>query len=198
MTRDNHETDHNHGGSHAHHSNDLACVSFGLLTVSSSRTLETDESGDAIVEAIESTGHTVQVRDLVTDDEDGIRGGVRTLLDDEVDAIVTTGGTGLTPDDVTPDALDPLFDREIPGFGEQFRTRSIEQVGPHGMLTRAKAGVVEDVPVFCLPGSESAARFGVRELVVPVVGHVVGLVGNGSDSNDGTDASSQDAHGGQS
>jgi len=197
MTRDNYETDHTHGSSHEHHSDDLACVSFGVLTVSSSRTLGSDESGDAIVEAIESAGHMVQVRDLVTDDEDAIRGGVRTFLDDEVDAIVTTGGTGLTADDVTPDALEALFDREIPGFGERFRARSIEQVGPHGMLTRAKAGVIEGVPVFCLPGSESAARFGVSELVVPVVGHVVGLLDNGSDSNDGTDASSQDAHGGQ-
>lgn len=198
MTRDNHETDHTHGGSHEHHSDDLACVSFGVLTVSSSRTLESDESGDAIVEAIESAGHSVQVHDLVTDDEDAIRDGVRTFLDDEVDAIVTTGGTGLTADDVTPDALDPLFDREIPGFGEQFRARSIEQVGPHGLLTRAKAGVIEDVPVFCLPGSESATDFGVSELVVPVVGHVVGLVGTGSDSSDRTDADGQNAQGGQS
>jgi molybdenum cofactor biosynthesis protein B len=163
-------------GTHSHHAGDVDSVTFGLLTVSSSRTLERDESGDALVEAVEAAGHTIHVRDIVSDDEEVIVNRVEEIVDRGVDAVVTTGGTGLTADDVTPDAIEPLFDRRIPGFGERFRARSFEEVGPHGMLSRAVAGVVGDTAVFCLPGSDKAARFGVRELVIPVAGHVVGLL----------------------
>jgi molybdenum cofactor biosynthesis protein B len=164
-----------------HHDHDADAVSFGVLTVSSSRTLETDTSGDRIVEALEDDGHAVAVRDLVGDDERAIRRRVENLAArDTVDAVITSGGTGLTPDDVTVEAVSALLDRGIPGFGEQFRARSVEEVGPHGMLTRATAGVIGRTPVFCLPGSEQAATFGTTELVVPVVGHVVGLVTEGA------------------
>ncbi|MFC7131607.1 MULTISPECIES: MogA/MoaB family molybdenum cofactor biosynthesis protein [Salinibaculum] len=176
---DDHDHDHEHDGhhhDHDHHDHDADTVAFAVLTVSSSRTVETDASGDALVAGIEEAGHAVTVRELVADDELILRERFQVLLgNDDVDAVVTTGGTGLTPDDVTVEALRPMFDREIPGFGEQFRARSVEDVGPHGMLTRATAGVAEGVPTFCLPGSEQAATFGVQELVVPVVGHVVGL-----------------------
>jgi molybdenum cofactor biosynthesis protein B len=194
MTPDDTETDRDEAGSHAHHAPDHDSVAFGVLTVSSSRTLETDKSGDALAEALEANGHAVHTRDLVADDVDAIRESVRTLLDDGVDAVVTTGGTGLTADDVTPDALEPLFDREIPGFGEQFRAQSVDQVGPHGMLTRATAGLVEDTPVFCLPGSEDAADFGASELVAPVVGHVVGLADQHHHGDSTGDESHQHAH----
>jgi molybdenum cofactor biosynthesis protein B len=164
--------------SDSHHSHDADSVAFGVLTVSSSRTLETGNSGDALAGGIEAEGHTVAVRDLVPDDVRAIRERVEAVTDrDDVDVVVTTGGTGLTPDDVTPEAVRPLFDRDIPGFGEQFRARSVEDVGQRGMLTRAVAGVVDGVPVFCLPGSEQAAAFGMDELVAPVAGHVVGLAG---------------------
>jgi molybdenum cofactor biosynthesis protein B len=159
-----------------HHAHDAESVGVGVLTISSSRTAETDASGDALAAAIEAADQTVAVRDLVADDERAIRRRVDEMVaHDGVDAVVTTGGTGLSPEDVTVEAVGPLFDREIPGFGEQFRARSVEDIGPHGMLTRATAGVVEGVPVFCLPGSEQAASFGIEELVLPVVGHVVGL-----------------------
>lgn len=164
------------GRNNHHHAGDATSVAFGVVTISSSRTLETDESGDAIVDAIDGTAHTVEARDLVVDEESAIRQGVRSLLEREaIDAVITTGGTGLTPDDVTPEAVSGLFDREIPGFGERFRARSVEQVGPHGMLSRATAGIVDGTPVFCLPGSTDAAGFGTTELVAPIVGHVVGL-----------------------
>lgn len=170
-----HEDD-EHG--HDHHAVDATAVGFGVLTVSSSRTLESDASGDAIVDALEGTEHTLAARDLVGDDESEIRDRIESFLaDDAVDAVITTGGTGLTPDDVTPTVAGALFDREIPGFGEQFRARSVDQVGPHGMLTRATAGVADGKPLFCLPGSVDAASFGTAELVIPIVGHVVGLAG---------------------
>jgi len=175
-----------------HHAHDAESVGFGVLTISSSRTAETDASGDALAGAIEDADQTVVVRDLVADDERAIRQRVEEMVGrDGVDAVVTTGGTGLSPEDVTVEAVGPLFDREIPGFGEQFRARSVDDVGPHGMLTRATAGVVDGGPVFCLPGSEQAASFGIEELVLPVVGHVVGLAtGSGHEHEHG------DHHGG--
>jgi cyclic pyranopterin phosphate synthase len=159
-----------------HHAHDATEVAFAVLTISSSRTAETDESGDALVATLEDAGHAVVARDLVSDDRQAISERVTEFVaDPNVDAVVTTGGTGLTADDVTTDALAPLFDREIPGFGEEFRSQSVEDVGPHGLLTRATAGIVDGVPVFCLPGSEQAATFGASELVDPIVEHVVGL-----------------------
>ena len=170
---------------HDHHAHDADEVALAVLTVSTSRDPTEDASGDAIVEAVQHADVAVAARELVTDDETRIHETVRTLRDrDDVDAIVTTGGTGLTPDDVTVEAVRPLFDREIPGFGEQFRARSVEEVGAMGMLSRATAGVTRGVPVFCLPGSEQAARMGTGDLLVPVVGHVVGLTGNGHQHHD--------------
>lgn len=158
---------------HPHHV--VANVSFGVVTVSSSRTLDADESGDAIVSLVESEGMDVGARELVGDDKEEIRETVLELVDDgDVDAIVTTGGTGLSPADVTVESLRPHFDREIPGFGELFRTRSDEEIGPRALLSRACAGVIEDVPVFCLPGSRSGASFGTEELILPTIGHIVG------------------------
>ena len=172
------------GDSHHHH--DAESVAFGVLTVSSSRTLESDASGDAVVAAVEQESHEVAVREVVTDDRAEIRERVEAFVGHGgVDAVVTTGGTGVTPDDVTVGAVRPLFDRDLPGFGEQFRARSMETVGPHAMLSRATAGVAGAVPVFCLPGSRQAAEFGTTELVLPVVAHLVGLAsGDGGHAHD--------------
>jgi molybdenum cofactor synthesis domain len=174
-----------------HHHHDAESVGFGVLTVSSSRTLEADASGDAIADLIEGDGHRVADRELVGDDETAIRQRVEAFLGREsVEAVVTTGGTGVTPDDVTVEAVETLLDRDLPGFGEQFRARSVAEVGPHAMVSRATAGIAGTVPVFCLPGSQQAAEFGTRELVLPIVGHLVGLA-----SGDGHDHSGGDSHG---
>ena len=162
--------------SHGHHAHDEDTVSIAVITVSSSRTLDDDPGGDAVETALSGAGHEVTDRTLVTDDEVAIAEAVTGALDAGADAVVTTGGTGLAPDDVTVDALGPLFDRELPGFGELFRYVSFEEVGPMAMASRAAAGVVADRLVFCLPGSENAARTGGEQLVAPVVGHLLGLV----------------------
>ena len=166
--------DHDHGDHHAH---DESAVSVAVLTVSSSRTLEDDPAGDVAAAACEEAGHDIVGRRLVDDDRDAIVEAVATAIDeDDADVVVTTGGTGLTPDDVTVEALRPLFDRQIPGFGELFRWLSYEEVGPMAMASRATAGVVDEQLVFCLPGSENAARTGAERLVAPAVGHLLGLV----------------------
>ncbi len=159
---------------HDHHHEVLTDLGIAVLTISSSRSLAEDSSGDALVSLIEDAGHDVVARELVTDDTDEITEAVEGFVSTtEVDAIITSGGTGLSPTDVTVDALTPQFDREIPGFGELFRSLSYDDIGPRAVLSRATGGVIDGVPVFCLPGSEAGATFGTEELILPTVGHIV-------------------------
>jgi molybdenum cofactor biosynthesis protein B len=173
--------DHGNGGGHdhrgtAHHHHDVGRLGVGLVTVSSTRTLAEDGAGDAVVGALEDAGHVVATRDLVGDDFDAIQSTVDRFVDRaDVDCAVTVGGTGVTPDDVTVEAVEPLFEKRLPGFGELFRQYSREEVGTRVVATRATAGVVDTVPVFCLPGSENAARLGTERLVLAEAPHLVGL-----------------------
>jgi molybdenum cofactor biosynthesis protein B len=151
-------------------------VSYAVVTVSSSRTLAEDTAGDAVVAAAEDAGDEVATRELVTDDYDGVQSTVSRLSNrDDVTAVVTVGGTGVTPDDVTVQAVRPLLTKELPGFGELFRSLSFESVGTATIATRTTAGVVDETPVFCLPGSEDAARLGARRIVVREAGHLARL-----------------------
>lgn len=163
---------HDHDG---HHHHDVDTLGVALLTVSSSRSLDDDPAGDALESAVEAEGHETVAREVVTDDRAAVEGRVLDLVGDAgVDAVVTTGGTGVTPDDVTVEAVAPLFDKGLPGFGELFRRRSYDEVGTRIVGTRATAGIADGVPVFCLPGSENAARLG-AELVVAEAPHLAGL-----------------------
>ena len=165
---------HDHGG-HDHHATDVETVGAAILTVSSSRSLNEDPAGDTIGQTFEHAGHEVSTRALVADEHDNVQAGVDSLVDrGDTDVVVTTGGTGVTPDDVTIEAVTPLFKKDLPGFGELFRRRSYGEVGARIVATRASAGIVSEVPVFCLPGSENAARLG-SEIVTEVCGHLAGL-----------------------
>jgi len=147
-----------------------------IVTVSSSRDPDTDSGGDTAAELVSSAGGRVTARELVRDDFATIRGTVDRLAGrEDVDCIVTTGGTGMTMDDVTPAACAGLFEREIPGFGELFRSLSYDEIGHRAMASRAVAGVVAGVPVFCLPGSRGAVRTAMSELVLPEAPHLAGL-----------------------
>jgi molybdenum cofactor biosynthesis protein B len=183
MTTDDHDHDHGHDHDHDHDHDDEADhphhevreITFGVVTVSTSRTLETDETGDALVAAIEEAGYAVGVRDLVGDHREAIAGTVEEVVGHEdVDTVVLTGGTGLSPEDVTVEAVAPLCEQEIPGFGELFRSLSYEDIGPRALLSRAFAGTVEGVPVFCLPGSRQGATFATEQLILPTIAHVLG------------------------
>ncbi|ACV47045.1 MULTISPECIES: MogA/MoaB family molybdenum cofactor biosynthesis protein [Halomicrobium] len=180
---DEHGHDHGDGehGHHHHHGTDET-LAFAVLTISSSRSSDEDESGPVASAAIEDAGHRVAVTDVVADDAAAIRERVETLAGERaggatVDVIVTTGGTGLTPDDVTIEAVRPLLDPEIPGIGEYFRRLSHEQVGTAAMLTRATAGIVGETAVYAFPGSPDAIALGVEDVLLPEIGHVVGLAG---------------------
>ncbi|CQH59617.1 molybdopterin adenylyltransferase [Halobacterium hubeiense] len=180
LTEESEPHEHDDEADHDHHHHDVERVGVAILTVSSSRSLDDDPAGDAIAAAFEADGHEVVTRELVRDSYDRVQGGIDNLAGrGDVDVVVTTGGTGVTPDDVTVEAAEPLFEKELPGFGELFRRRSYEEIGEKVVATRATAGVADGVPVFCLPGSEHAAALGSADVVVPEIGHLVGLASRG-------------------
>lgn len=168
------DDDHDHN--HTHHAHDVGTLGVAIFTVSSSRSLTDDAAGDAIVAAFESAGHTIITREIVDDDVHRIQSVVETAVSDaDTDIVVTTGGTGITPDDVTIEAVSDQYDKSLPGFGELFRRRSEAEIGTRVLGTRATAGIIDTVPVFCLPGSENAATLGSAELIVPEAPHLAGL-----------------------
>ncbi len=136
-------------------------VRIAILTVSDTRTLETDTSGDILCARIGAAGHELADRKIVTDDIDAIRMAVKGWIDDSnVDVVISTGGTGLTGRDITPEAIRPLFDKEIEGFSFVFHKVSYESVGLSTMQSRATAGVAKDTFLFALPGSNGAVKDG--------------------------------------
>ncbi len=152
-------------------------VGFAILAMSDSRSLARDVSGEIIADMVQRAGHRQVARHLVKDDADAILAAVDDALwISEVDVLVLTGGTGLAPRDVTPEALAPRFERTIPGFAELFRMLSYQEVGSAAMLSRAEAGVIKGRPVFLLPGSPKACRLAMEKLILPEVGHLVGLL----------------------
>ena len=134
-------------------------VRIAVLTVSDTRTLGDDKSGDTLSEMIAAAGHALADRALVKDDIAAIRKTVeRWIADPQIDCVITTGGTGFTGRDVTPEAIRPLFEKEIEGFAILFHTQSFEKVGTSTIQSRASAGVTHGTYIFCLPGSPGACR----------------------------------------
>lgn len=130
-----------------------------VLTISDSRTPDDDHSGDYLAQALAEAGHQVLGRAILPDDPYRIRAEVAAAIaDPQVQLVLCTGGTGFGPRDRTPEAVLPLLDRQIPGFGEVFRAVSIEEIGMATLQSRALGGVANDTLVFCLPGSTSACR----------------------------------------
>jgi molybdenum cofactor biosynthesis protein B len=134
-------------------------VRIAVLTVSDTRTLETDRSGDLLVDRIAAAGHVLATRALVKDEPEAIQGTVLGwIADPHVDCVITTGGTGVTGRDVTPEALRAIWDKEIEGFGELFRWLSFQTIGTSTIQSRACAGVARGTYIFALPGSTGAIR----------------------------------------
>jgi len=151
-----------------------ASVSVHVITVSDTRTLDTDASGRAIVELLEGAGHRVAGRTLLRDEAEEVRAAVQHLASNAlVDVVITTGGTGITARDGTFEAVDGLLTKRLPGFGELFRSLSYQQIGAAAMLSRATAGLVGLTVVIVLPGSQHAVRLALEELVLPELGHLV-------------------------
>ena len=149
----------------------VRCV---IVTISDTRTEETDTSGRAIADLLTAAGHTVAGRAIVKDDADLVRGTIeRHLASPDVQAIITTGGTGITSRDSTYEAVNGLLQKRLDGFGELFRMLSFEQIGPAAIMSRACAGLVAGRVVVSLPGSEGAVRLAMERLLLPELGHLV-------------------------
>lgn len=136
-------------------------VRIAILVISDTRTFDTDTSGTTLAQRIEGAGHVVADRKIVTDDKAAIRAQVSTwIADPDIDVVITSGGTGLTGRDVTPEALTPLFDKVIEGFSVIFHQVSFQSVGLSTLQSRAIAGLASGTFVFCLPGSTGAVKDG--------------------------------------
>ncbi|MCK9563104.1 MAG: molybdenum cofactor biosynthesis protein B [Bacteroidales bacterium] len=143
-------------------------LSIALLTVSDTRSLDTDTSGAYLEEVIESSGHQLAVREIVRDDIYQLRARVAAwIADAAIEVIITTGGTGFTGRDSTPEALGPLFDKRVEGFGELFRQLSYEDIGTATVQSRCLAGLANRTAIFCLPGSTGACRLGWEKILQP-------------------------------
>jgi len=139
-----------------------------VLTVSDTRTEATDKSGTVLVDRLSTAGHTLAARAIVRDDIYAIRAIVSGwIADDEVEVVITTGGTGITGRDGTPEAIAVLLDKRIDGFGELFRMISFEEIGASSLQSRCLAGVANATFVFCLPGSPGACATGWDKLIAP-------------------------------
>jgi molybdenum cofactor biosynthesis protein B len=150
-------------------------VACAVLTVSDSRTVADDKSGKLIRELLEAGGHRAVEHQIVADDVEAIRFSVlRALAHREVHAVIATGGTGVSPRDVTPDTVEPLFEKRLSGFGELFRMLSYAEIGAAALLSRATAGTVGGKVVYVMPGSTGAVRLGMEKLILPELAHVVG------------------------
>ncbi len=162
------------------HGHDIVSpLQAGILTVSSSRADAEDPDdpgGDTIESLLTAADHQVVERRLVADGVGPIQRALDELLDNPtVDFVITTGGTGPTIDDVTPDAVGDRFDRELPGFGELFRQLSYEEIGSRTIASRATAGIARNTPVFVLPGSPNAVELATEAIILEETPHLVGL-----------------------
>ncbi len=159
---------------HQHRGSAPEIIRVAVLTISDTRTPETDTGGDVVEELMRGAGHEVVVREIVRDEAAGIRTSLIDLLArSDVDAVVTTGGTGISARDTTYEVVDRMIEKKLDGFGELFRMLSYEEIGAAAVLSRAVAGSVGTKLVASLPGSRNAVSLGVEKLLVPEIAHVV-------------------------
>lgn len=161
-------------GHQEHRAKSPASVGVAILSVSTSRTLSTDESGHWIAKQAAREGFRVAAHRLVADDMDAIRSEITQLAADPTpDAVIVTGGTGISPKDVTIEALKPLFTKELTAFGPIFSQLSYEHIDSAALLSRATAGTIGTTLVFCIPGSLKACQLACKSLIFPELGHLL-------------------------
>ena len=158
----------------AHRAEGPGTTRCAVVTVSDTRTVETDRGGAAIVELLAEAGHEVAGRTIVPDEPDRVRDAIQAgIAEPGLDVVITTGGTGITRRDGTYEVVSALLEKRIDGFGELFRGLSFQEIGPAAMLSRACAGLAGGTIVISLPGSEHAVRLAMTRLIVPELGHLV-------------------------
>ncbi len=149
-------------------------ITVSILTVSDTRTLENDLGGQLIAELMEASGNSVLHRAIVVDETHSIRKAAKEMIEAEgCEALLITGGTGLAARDCTPEAIEPLYDASIPGYGELFRMLSFAEIGSASMLSRASGGRVGKKVILTMPGSPAGVRLAMEKLIVPEIAHLV-------------------------
>ncbi|MGQ9479239.1 MAG: MogA/MoaB family molybdenum cofactor biosynthesis protein [Thermoproteota archaeon] len=149
-------------------------LGFAIVTVSDSRTFETDESGETAFNILVLNGYDVVKRLLVPNGVNEIKKSIKKLVKDaKIDVILTIGGTGLSKKDMTVETVSKMVEKKIEGFGELFRLISYNEIGGSAMLSRALGGVISGKIVLCLPGSRNAVELAIRKLILPEIGHMV-------------------------
>lgn len=162
-------------GSKTHKSDAPKQVTLGIITISTTRTLAEDKSGAWMNKRARKEGHTVLFHRIVPDESGAIREMVvESIREYAPQVILLTGGTGISPQDVTIETLQPLFQKELTAFGALFAQLSFEQIDAAAFLSRATAGIIDNTAVFCLPGSLNACKLACKFLIFPEVGHLVG------------------------
>lgn len=160
-------------------------IGGAVVTVSADGTIEDDAAGDAIVDAFDAEGHEIAIRELIDRDHDNVQAKVSRLIDrDDVDIVVTAGGTGIEPEDATVEAVRPLLEKELSAFSELFYALAFDEIGTKAVTIRTLAGVSDRTPVFCLPNEPVATSSAVESIIVPEAGRLVALA-NGLDGDGG-------------
>ncbi|HEX5447547.1 MAG TPA: MogA/MoaB family molybdenum cofactor biosynthesis protein [Pirellulales bacterium] len=149
-------------------------IRCAVLTVSDTRTLETDTGGQTLIDGLQAAGHAVVARDIIPDEPQRMRALVTAWCRrDDIDAILLTGGTGISSRDQTFETIAAMLSKPLPGYGELFRWLSYQEIGPAAMLSRAIGGIVGKTVVLTMPGSPAAVRLAVERLIAPELGHLV-------------------------
>ncbi|MBF0225189.1 MAG: MogA/MoaB family molybdenum cofactor biosynthesis protein [Desulfobacterales bacterium] len=161
-------------GAKEHKSKEYTKLRIGILTLSSTRTLEEDKSGNWIKKQSIKEGHEVIFHNVVIDDAEKISETVISVINElNPNVFILTGGTGLSPKDVTIEAITPLFNKEITAFGPLFAQLSFEEIDSAAILSRATAGIINQTVVFCIPGSLNACKLACNEFIFPEIGHII-------------------------
>jgi molybdenum cofactor biosynthesis protein B len=159
---------------HEHHKHDAPkSLRIAIVTVSTSRTPETDDSGKVLRGIVEANGHSVADYAVVPDARQEIAQTVGAFIAEGAEAVIVNGGTGVAPSDVTIEALEPRFAKKITAFGQLLAILSYEEIGTAFVNSRASAGIIDGVPVYCIPGSPAACRLAAEKLIMPEIGHTV-------------------------
>ena len=161
-------------GYHDHKHEALKSVSCAVITISDSRTEENDKSGKLIKQRLGENGHRVMSYSILKNEADTIKQKIRELLrEDELQVIITSGGTGASHRDITVETILPILEKELDGFGELFRFLTYQEIGTASIMSRAVAGVVRGKVILCLPGSPGAANLAMDKIILPEIGHLV-------------------------
>jgi molybdenum cofactor biosynthesis protein B len=158
----------------SHPTDQKVSANFAIIVTSDSRTFSTDETGKLAIQLLKENGHNISSYLLVKNNKEKIRKALESSVNDNItQVIVTSGGTGISQRDKTVDTVKTYFEKELPGFGEQFRRLSNEEIGEPGLFSRATAGIVNRKIIFCLPGSKGATKTALNKIILPSIGHLI-------------------------